>query len=687
MELSPDITSEDLQAFLQEADEQLQLLDEDIVKLERDHNNPELIKEIFRAAHTLKGSSGMLGHQRMTELAHHMETLLDKVRRKEVPVSTEVVDALLHSLDALTMLKEELVSPGLSEVDIAASIAELEVVLNAGNDPSQTAAVEVEIGKDDIVLSVEDSAKLEAVEESEQTAYSIEIKFVDSTDWAAVRCFQLFDALGQICETVASSPTQEDVQEERVGKSIALLVIADSDEPIKSAVAGIEDVERWSVENYVPGDIDESTDSDIAVESAASEGAGNQQRSQAAQTVRIDVEKLDDLMNLIGELVIDRTRIVQISKVLETRYREDEMVQAISKTSEHIEKVVDELQESTMKVRMLPIGTVFNGFPRLMRDLAQKVNKQVNFVVDGQDTEIDRTVIDRIRDPLVHLLRNSVDHGVESAEDRIAAGKPEMGTIKLSAYHEQGHIVIRVDDDGKGIDAQKVKESAVNKGLITAEVAARLSDAEALDLIFLPGASTAAKTTDISGRGVGMDIVKSNIEAINGFVKIETKVGEGTSFILRLPLTLATLQALLVELDDTTYAVPLVYVLEAVSVNRDEITTIEGHEVCRLRGDVIPLLKLRTVLALDEAETGAESEQAWVVVVRFGEKLVGLAVDTLIELQEIVVKSLGNYIGDVKGVAGASILGDGRVVLILDIATLMNLAMQLASKVELAMQK
>ena len=549
MDLSPDITSEDLQAFLQEADEQLQLLDEDIVKLEKDHDNPELIKEIFRAAHTLKGSSGMLGHLRMTELAHHMETVLDKVRRNELPVSTEVVDALLHSLDALTMLKEELVSPDVSEVDVAASIAELELVLNDGNEPDETAE-EPEVGKGDIVLTVEDTAKLESAQEAEQVVYAIEIRFVDSTDWAAVRCFQLFDVLGQICETVASKPTMEDIQEERVGKSIALFVIAENDEAIKGAVAAIEDVEHWSVETYVPGEAAESVDANV--EKASSEDGGPKQRAQSAQTVRIDVEKLDDLMNLIGELVIDRTRIVQISKVLETRYRDDEMVQAISKTSEHIEKVVDELQESTMKVRMLPIGTVFNGFPRLMRDLAQKVNKQVNFVVDGQDTEIDRTVIDRIRDPLVHLLRNSVDHGIETAEDRIAAGKPEMGTIKLSAYHEQGHIVIRVDDDGNGIDPQKVKESAVNKGLITAEVAARLSESECLDLIFLPGSSTAAKTTDISGRGVGMDIVKSNIEAINGFVKVETKIGEGTSFILRLPLTLATLQALLVELDDQT---------------------------------------------------------------------------------------------------------------------------------------
>jgi len=397
--------------------------------------------------------------------------------------------------------------------------------------------------------------------------------------------------------------------------------------------------------------------------------------------VRIDVERLDRLMNTIGELVIDRTRILQIGKMLESRYKEDDLVHALGETSSHVVKVVDDLQEEIMKARMLPIGTVFSGFPRMVRDLAQKMGKKVDFSISGQETEIDRTVIERIRDPLVHMLRNSVDHGMETPEQRRAAGKPESGSIRLAAFQEHGYIVITVEDDGRGIDAKKVRQSAIKKGILTAEAAARLTESESLDLIFLPGFSTAEKTTDVSGRGVGMDIVKTNIESINGFVNLETEVGQGTKFILRLPLTLATIQALLFRVGQTIYAVPLVYVLEAVKAEPAEISSIQGKEVIRVRDAIVPLLRLRAAFLKDAQESVVDNESrpatpvqtaSQVVVVRLGERFVGLAVDALMELQEVMVKSLGNYLGQVKGVAGVSILGDGQVVLILDVPTLIN---------------
>ena len=378
-------------------------------------------------------------------------------------------------------------------------------------------------------------------------------------------------------------------------------------------------------------------------------------------------------MTTIGELVIDRTRIAQIGRLLQAKYKEDELVQSLGETSAHVAKVVDDLQEEIMKVRLMPIGTVFNGLPRMIRDLARRFGKDVVFSIEGQDTEIDRTVVERIRDPLVHLLRNSIDHGIETPDERAAAGKPAEGAIKLSAFQEQGYILITVSDDGKGIDPDAMKAAAVRKGMLTPEAAERLTTAEAIDLIFAPGASTAKETTEVSGRGVGMDIVKTNIESINGFVTVETKMGEGTTFILRLPLTLATVQALLVSINTTLFAVPVVYVLEVRRIEAIDIETIEGNEVIRSRGSIVPLLRLETIFAGGILQKRKPQDRAaYVVVVKIGERLVGLAVQTLVEIQEIMVKSLTDGMGDVKGISGASILGDGRVVLIMDIPTLIQ---------------
>ena len=395
-------------------------------------------------------------------------------------------------------------------------------------------------------------------------------------------------------------------------------------------------------------------------------------RAQQTQTVRVDVERLDNLMTTIGELVIDRTRIAQTGRLLQAKYKEDDLVVSLGETSAHVAKVVDELQAEIMEVRLMPIGTVFNGFPRMVRDLAQRFGKDVEFVVDGQDTEIDRTLIERIRDPLVHLLRNSIDHGIEIPDERLAAGKPARGTIKLSAYQEQGYIVIKVSDDGKGVDPKALRAAAVKKNLLSPEVAERLTDLEAIDLIFAAGASTAAETTEVSGRGVGMDIVKTNIESINGYVTVETTLGEGTTFNLRLPLTLATVQALLVSVNSTLFAVPVVYVLEVRRIKALEIETLEGKEVIRSRGSIVPLLRLGDVFSKDVFQEKSERQAAHVIVVKFGERLVGLAVHELVEIQEIMVRSLAEGMGEVKGISGAGILGNGQVVLNMDIPTLIQ---------------
>ena len=446
----------------------------------------------------------------------------------------------------------------------------------------------------------------------------------------------------------------------------AVLSTPMGEEELRAAIEVVEDVRGLDIAPYVVKEEDDATQ--LAGRS------GQVRAKDRSQTLRIDVERLDHLMNLIGELVIDRNRMTQITKVLDSRYHDEEMIQALGKTSSHITKVVDELQEGTLTVCMLPVGTVFGGLTRMVRDLAVSAEKKVDLVVEGQDTEIDRTVIERIRDPLVHLLRNAVDHGIETPEDRRKAGKSETGTLKLSAAHAEGYIVISVEDDGRGLDIEKIKNAVVTKGLVAAEAAERLTDAEILELILLPGMSTAKKTTEVSGRGVGMDIVRTNIEAINGFVNLDTKPGQGTKFTLRLPLTLATVQALLVTVGEGLYAVPVVHVLEAVSLSADDIGTIEGNaEIFRLRGQVVPLLRLGPVLGMESASSEIRSD-AFVVVVKLGERLVGLGVDSLTELQEIVVKSIGKYAGEAKGVAGATILGDGRVMLILDVPTLISMA-------------
>ena len=669
MELAADITEEDLKVFLQEAEENLQILDESIVQLERDKDNPALLQEIFRIAHTFKGSSGMFGHRPMADLTHAMETLFDLVRQGEIAVSTQVIDALLHSLDVLRVLKDDLANDTDSEVDIAPAVKELEeATASESASGNESAPGKRKKAATAPTLSLDQTAtqRLQTAQITGQNIFLVKITLSEGTSWASVRCFQILQALSLIGEVITSNPTQEDIEAERVGNEIYVVTATEHDpDTLRAPLATLEDVIDVAIEPYTPPE-----------EPAIGEGpreASTRKPSSQTQTVRIDVERLDNLMNTIGELVIDRTRILQIGKLLETRYKEDDLVQALGETTAHVVKVVDELQEDIMKARMLPIGTVFSGFPRMVRDLAQKINKKVDFEIDGQETEIDRTVIEHIRDPLVHLLRNSVDHGIETPEERIANGKPESGTIKLSAYQEHSFIIITVTDDGKGIDAKAMRESSVKKGIISAEAASRMSDTESIDLIFSPGASTAEQTTDISGRGVGMDIVKTNIESINGFVRVDTKVGEGTKFILMLPLTLATIQALLFSVDNTVYAVPLVHVLEAVILEPGEISSIEGKDVIRLRDNVVPLLRLSALFNASSKETTSD-DKTYVVVIRFGERLIGLSVDSLIELQEVTVKSIGTYMGDVKGIAGVSILGDGQVVLVMDIPSLINSA-------------
>ncbi len=670
MELAPDITPDDLIVFLQEAEEHLQLLDESILKLERGGEDAEVIQEIFRAAHTLKGSSAMLGYTAMAELAHAMESLLDRVRRGDLKATTQAIDALLGCLDVLRALTDALSQPDGDPVAVEGALEALKAAVaeQDGVRPSSEHPGSAERG---LVLDEAAEGRVVVAQAGGKTVQHIRIELEQTTEWAVVRCYQIIEELRGLGEIIASNPSLELIDRAEVTDTRLEVVLATSAEPaaLSASVEEVPDIAGIAVSPY-----ERSNDGPPERKEGPPTGGDNAPKRSAAlsQTMRIDVERLDSLMNVIGELVIDRTRLLQVAKMLESRYQDDDLLEALGKTTTHIAKVVDELQEDIMKVRMLPIGTVFNSFPRMMRDLAQKMKKKLDFQVKGQDTEIDRSVIEHIRDPVVHLLRNALDHGVESAQQRKSAGKPEAARITLDAYHEQSHIVISIEDDGKGIDPEALRDAGVKKGLLSREAAARLNEAETMDLIFLPGYTTAKKTTDVSGRGVGMDIVKTNIEAINGLVLVSSRPGEGTTFTLRLPLTLATVQALLVSIGPTVYAIPLVHILETVSPDPAQIHTMGGREVMRLRDAIIPLVRLSDAFGLGQGARSDDSGKGYVVVVRSGERSLGLVVDGVRVQQEVVAKSMGAYIGEIKGLSGASVLGDGQVVLIVDVPSLVQ---------------
>ncbi len=581
---SADVSAEELKVFIEEADEQIALLDTDLVRLESEADDPDLIQEIFRATHTMKGSSAMLGYPRMSELAHSMESLLDGVRGGRLSVSPEIIDSLLYGLDVLKALRESLTSPDRGLPDIGPAVARLE-----------SAA--------EMAVSSRGGASQQAGGASQQAGGA-----------------------------TATLPP------EGAGGS---------------ARAGVAVVER---EPQAPAN-----------------AAPYRWGQHAAQSVRVDVKTLDSLMNMVEELVIDRSRISQINRVLESKYAGDELVRDLSQTSSHVIKVINELQQDIMQVRMVPIGTLFNSFPRLVRDLAQRQGKKIEFTMEGLETELDRSIIEQIRDPLIHLLRNAVDHGVEDPERRVAAGKPPIALLRLSASQEGGHIVISMEDDGQGIDVNAVKTRAVSRGVITSEEANRLSMGDAINLVFRPGFSTKEVATDVSGRGVGLDVVKTNIEKLSGSVVTESRPGEGTRFMIVLPLTLAVIQGLLVSVTDTVYVMPLASVTETLLIERREILTIRGKHVIRLRDNVIPLLALDGSPGLRIDRTGGV-DKCFIVVAKDGEKSIGVVVDELMEQQEFVVKPLGKFLVDIRGIAGATILGDGQVGLILDVPALIKMA-------------
>lgn len=679
--------------FLDEAEEQLQVLDETLILLEQHQHDGELLNKIFRAAHTLKGSSASMGFEKMASVTHNMESILDELRQGKLVLSSAIIDLLLSSLDVLRRLREEIARQGgEGDVDIQGVLDKLDRVRSSAAVPGSAppAASPGIASLNDIEENLVRAAEIKGYH-----VWQVKVMLEPDCLMKGPRAYIVFKNLEEVGEVIKAVPPVEDIEVEKFDLSFELLLVSKEDaDRITNIIKSTSEIAAVEISALT---LDEGADAFASLVAAAGPMAPNvtagetvrmpnaaaSEEKKAGQTVRVDVHRLDNLLNLVGELVIDRTRLARVGGELRGRLGAEELVETMEEISVHIGRITGELQGEIMKARMFPIDQVFNRFPRMVRDLAHKAGKQVNFIIEGRETELDRTVIEEIGDPLIHLLRNAIDHGVELPEERLKQGKPPQGTVELKAYQQENQIVITVTDDGRGMDPEALRRKAVERGLIKAEQAGRMSDREAFNLIFLPGFSTSETVSDVSGRGVGMDIVRNHLEKINGVVEIQTAKGRGTKFTIKLPLTLAINRSLLVYAAGQVMAFPLVNVVEIISVDPASIQQVHQQDVVLVRGEVLPLVDLAAALGFSSMRASKESlavkdglsaeenmsgtRSFSVVIVAISERRVGFIVDDLIGEQEVVIKSLGEYVGQVPGLAGATIMGDGKVALILDV--------------------
>jgi two-component system chemotaxis sensor kinase CheA len=664
--------------FMDECHEHLQLLNQGLLELE---NNPDdaVIFRIFRSAHTLKGASATMGFNKMAKLTHVMEDLLSKLRSKEQEVNSEIISVLFEAVDTLEILANKIVEGKEEDIDISGVTQALNLHIlgdsvkplsntsertsaQLGNDsdhapqpqtPIQSAAEErriiqlqiryVESEREQIAKAVADGMKI----------YHLDVGLVDNCLLKSARVFMIVKEIEKNGVVVRSSPPMKNLEDEQFDQRFMLGVLSTASvEELTKGIMSIGDVENVKIEEYTMENLP------IEKRVVVNDGSVTRMNFTSAPTVRVDIRKLDDLMNLVGELVISRSRLEVLGLELGSKQ--------LNEVVEQVGRLTLDLQDNVLKARMVPVETVFSRFPRLIRDLSKELGKDIDLEIHGGETELDRTLIDEIGDPLVHIIRNSVDHGIESPEERLKAGKPMKGKVILRAYQEGNIVIINVTDDGKGFNMDKVKEKALRLGLVEKEALEQMRNEQILELTFLPGFSTAEKVTDVSGRGVGMDVVKTKVESLGGMVKINSEYGKGSTLEMHLPLTLAIIQTLMVRLGKEIYAIPSGYVEQIISLTDSEVKLVRNQEMFMLRGSVVPLLRLQNILGTPDAKN-MELEELDVVVLKIGERLVGCVVDSLLRQQDVVIKSLGKYLGAIKGIAGATILGDGRVALIIDI--------------------
>ena len=670
--------------FLEESREHLQTLNRCLLELEQEPDNLHLLDKIFRSAHTIKGMSATMGFSDIAELTHEMENILELLRKMQLVANEDILDTLFQCVDTLEQLVEIVTTGGESTIDIKALIVKISALSKmdkADSVPTSPSsfppAVRTQVSS--IQFNETEACLLDSADRQGIAAFEVHVSLQEGCMLKSARSYIVVKALEELGEIIKTIPPIEELEKENFDLDFQLVVVTEADAAtIQQTVISVSEVDSVAV---LPCTIPEQIQSvQMTSEKPSAKSIDHpvtiaekiplrqarvsaDKKVKGGQSVRVDIDKLDTLLNLVGELVINKTRLEQIGLT----HRLTDLVETI----EQMDRVTTDLQTVVMKVRMVPVGQVFNRFPRMVRDLARDLHKEVNLIIQGEETELDRTVIDEIGDPLVHLLRNAIDHGIESPADRQAKGKNPVGEIKLIASHEGNNVIIVVADDGKGINPEIIKSKAVQKGVITQTEADKLDTAEAVRLVFALGFSTAETVTDISGRGVGMDAVKTKIESLGGMVNVETKVNGGSKFTIRLPLTLAIIQALLVNVREETYAIPLGSIDSAINIQPSDIKTIQSQEVILLRGQIIPIVRLSNVLSIPRTD-GYDQEDLFVVIVHTGAQRTGIIVDTLIGQQEIVIKSLGKLLTGIKVIAGATILGNGQVALILDVASLMQ---------------
>ncbi|RAW17004.1 chemotaxis protein CheA [Paenibacillus taichungensis] len=679
-----------LSMFIDESNDHLQSLNENMLQLEGSPEDLGIVQVIFRSAHTLKGMAATMGFEDLASLTHKMENVLDLVRNEKLKMQDFIFDTLFKSLDALENMVQDITGGGEGKADVSSIVAALQAIesgewtggtapvteVNQSSSTVTPSAVEL----DEFQYSVLD----QSIAEGHRVLY-IEVLVSEQSQLKGVRAYMVFDMLERSGEIVKSFPTVQDIEQEKFERSFSLYYITTKEaQELEKGIMSISEIESAKVIQLdqetlqqmtnqaaataeveaapVPAPVDappepSSSSKEEPKKPVVTKTAAPKQAAAPSRTIRVDIERLDVLMNLFSELLIDRSRLEQLAS--ETGNND------LSDTVAHLSRVSTDLQNIVLKLRMVPVDTVFNRFPRMIRDLAKTLDKKIDLVITGAETELDRTVIDEIGDPLVHLLRNAVDHGVESIAERVAAGKPELGTVNLRAFHSGNHVFIEIEDDGKGIYRDNLLRTAVKRGVVTEEQGAKMSDDEVNQLLFAPGFSTADKISDISGRGVGLDVVKSKITSLGGNVTIHSTPGKGTNFSVQLPLTLSIIAAMLVRLGSEKYAVPLSSIVETAIVQREQVRNIHGNKMITFRESLIPYLSLSEVFGVPDFND-ADEQETEIVVIRKGERLAAVAVEEFIGQSEIVLKSMGTYLPAIEGISGATILGDGQVALILD---------------------
>ena len=648
-----------LDIFLEETNEHLENLNNCLLQLEKRPEDRGILDEVFRVSHTLKGMAGTMGFGKMAELTHQMENLLDEIRKKKVEVDSSLVDLLFECLDGLQAFSNHIAETGSEgSRDTSSLVSKLRNKLS----PENSTANKEDISSGQLELEFNDHETL-VIGKAKQQGFNcliIKVTLNKNCMLKSARAFLVFNTLEKKGDIIKSVPGVEDIEDEKFDRTIKLVLITQKEmDEIRNSLLSISEIEEVDIQEATSAEDIDNFHIENRQESSPAGAADPKERgikNVTGKTVRVDIDRLDNLMNLVSELIIIKTRLEE--------NKENGSKSNTGEALEYLERIITNLHDAVMKVRMVPIERVFNRFPRMVRDLSKDLGKNTQLYMYGEETEVDRTVIDEIGDPLIHLIRNSIDHGIEQVDERKRQGKPAEGKIVLRAFHDGNTVVIEVSDDGRGIDLAKVAEKAVKSGIYSQQQVESLTEDELMELIFSPGFSTASKVSDLSGRGVGLDVVKTKIEALGGMVEVESVPGQGSKFIIRLPLTLAIIQALLVIVGEEIYAIPLNSIKEIITMEQSMVKNVQSREVVLLRGDILPLIRLDKELGIESISD--PNKEMTIVVVKKGEKLAGMVVDKLLGQQEIVIKSLGKYLAGTRLIAGATILGDGKVSLILD---------------------